>query len=288
MRRRSLGLAIIAILVFSTMGMLYSSVCLAEFDPERTYICGVEAAFPPWAYVEKGEYKGITVDTMREIAKIEGLKLEFRDLPWPSLIPALSAGKIDILVSSLRVTHERDKVIDYTIPFFEERDQVLVLEDSDLNIATALCCGAKIGVQGGSTQHLWAEENLLEKGVDVTISTYEGYVMVVEDLETGRTDSIIVGILAAAEFLDKGRSVKIVGTIENPTSDAMAVTQGDPYDLLPRLNHGLMVVYELGKWTEILHKYLPSGIAVPAIPARLTEGIETYQHPIAGVDEEVE
>ncbi len=60
---------------------------------EKTYIAGIEAAFPPWAYAEKGEYKGIAVDAMREIAQMSGIKVEFKDLPWPSLIPALGKGE---------------------------------------------------------------------------------------------------------------------------------------------------------------------------------------------------
>src|SRR3546814_6722132 len=52
---------------------------------------------------------------MRAIAKAEGFKVEFKDLPFPSLIPALSTGKIDILVTGLTVTEKRSKVIDFTI-----------------------------------------------------------------------------------------------------------------------------------------------------------------------------
>ena len=69
-------------------------------------VAGVEASFPPWAYVKDGKYKGIAIDAMRKIAADQGLDVTFKDLPWPSLIPALSQGKIDILVTGLNVTEE--------------------------------------------------------------------------------------------------------------------------------------------------------------------------------------
>jgi len=45
------------------------------------YIAGVEATFPPWAWVEAGEFKGIAVDAIRAIAESEGINIEFQELP---------------------------------------------------------------------------------------------------------------------------------------------------------------------------------------------------------------
>jgi polar amino acid transport system substrate-binding protein len=265
------------------VGILISSIPILAAE---TYTAGIEAAFPPWAYAEKGQYKGITVEAVREIAKQAGFNVEFKDLPWPSLIPALKAKKIDILVTGLSVTCERDKVIDYTIPFFALKDVVLVKKNSDLNIATALSSGARIGVQGGSSQYSWVEKNLMnKKNLDVKVSTYEDFVMAMEDMLTGRLDAVIVDQLSALEYLNKGRPVKIVGTIENPRSVAIAVPNGDPKNLLPTLNRGFIQLYKTGKWAEILHKYLPKGVEIQPIPTFMLECIKTYKSPVPGLNE---
>src|SRR5690606_8801817 len=115
------------------------STTVSAQDP---YTVGVEASFPPWAYVESGEFKGIAIDAMQAIADEIGIDIQFQDMPFPSLIPALSAEKIDILATGLTVTEERSKAIDFTIPWWETNDVVLVPEDSDLNVFTAVCCGA--------------------------------------------------------------------------------------------------------------------------------------------------
>ncbi|HDI11067.1 MAG TPA: transporter substrate-binding domain-containing protein, partial [Candidatus Acetothermia bacterium] len=61
------------------------------------YIVGLDAAFPPFTWVERGEYKGFDVEVMRKIAELEGFRVEFRDLPWATIITALAQGKIDII-----------------------------------------------------------------------------------------------------------------------------------------------------------------------------------------------
>ncbi len=120
------------------------------------------------------------------IAEEAGIEIEFQDMPFPSLIPALAAEKIDVLATGLTVTEERSENIDFTIPWWETNDVVLVPEDSDLNVFTAVCCGARVGVQGGSSQQAWMEENVVNSGdIDVELAKYDNYVTAVDDMAIG-------------------------------------------------------------------------------------------------------
>ena len=121
--------------------MVLGSGLATNASAQDPYTVGVEASFPPWAYVEGGEFKGIAIDAMEAIAEEAGMEIEFQDMPFPSLIPALAAEKIDILATGLTVTEQRSENIDFTIPWWETNDVVLVPEDSDLNVFTAVCCG---------------------------------------------------------------------------------------------------------------------------------------------------
>jgi len=250
--------------------------------PGVAYLAGIEAAFPPWAWVEAGEQKGIAIDAMREIAKIEGIEVEFQDLPWPSLVPGLGEGTIDILVTGLSVTCERDEIIDYSIPWWVIEQEIMVREDSDRNAITSMCCGAVVASQAGSTAYVWVEDNLEKEGVDIEHKGYEDYVMAVEDLVIGRVDSVLIDTDTAV-LLAEGRPVKVVGTILEHEPYALAVTQGDPHGLLPKLNHGIMELYESGKWAEIVQEYMPGAMVKP-VPTYLLECIETYQAPIPGLE----
>ena len=265
----------IVIAAFGLAGPLYA---------QETYTAGVEASFPPWAYVEEGEYKGIAIDAMRAIAEDQGIEVEFTDLPWPSLIPALAQGRIDLLVTGLNVTEERAGVLDFTIPWWENDDEILVPTDSDKNLVTALCCGATVGAQNGATQYNWLESQLVDNGdVGLSIRGYEDYVVAVEDMEAGRLDSVVTSTDTAEQFIASGRDIKIVGTIQRNQPQALAVQKGDPKDLLAKLNAGIVNIYELGTWEEIVHKYTPEA-SIREIPTTMPDYVESYQEPIPGYD----
>ncbi|MFW6190638.1 MAG: transporter substrate-binding domain-containing protein, partial [Candidatus Bipolaricaulota bacterium] len=74
---------------------------------EDVYRVGVDANFPPWTYVEKGEYQGFDVEVIRASAEEQDLDIEIIDMPWETIVSALGSGKIDILVSGLSITCER-------------------------------------------------------------------------------------------------------------------------------------------------------------------------------------
>jgi polar amino acid transport system substrate-binding protein len=249
------------------------------------YQAGVEAAFPPWSYVENGQFKGIAIDAVREIAKEQGFEVEFKDLPWASLIPALSANKIDMLVTGMFATAERDKVIDYAIPWWESNDVVVVPKESSRTVASALCCKARIGTQAGSAHDGWINANLLEgdNATGETLQTYEDFVAAAEDLKVGRLDSIVMTPDIAEDLIAKGRDLKVVGVIMTNRPWAMAVGQGDPKALLPKLNKGMVALYKSGKWAEIVHTYLPTA-AIPPIPGNMPKELESYASTPPGLE----
>ncbi|MAX33268.1 MAG: hypothetical protein CME72_09415 [Halomonadaceae bacterium] len=249
------------------------------------YTVGVEASFPPWAYVEGGEFKGIAIDAMEAIAEEAGIEIEFQDMPFPSLIPALAAEKIDILATGLTVTEERSQNIDFTIPWWETNDVVLVPKDSELNVFTAVCCGAKVGVQGGSSQQAWMEENVLNSSdIDVELAKYDNYVTAVDDMAIGRISSVIVDDTSAQEYINAGKEVRMAGKIYIRAPLALAVAKGDPQGILGDLNQGIMAIYDSGTWGDIVEAYIP-GVTVPAIPGHMPDFVDTYQKPVAGLPE---
>lgn len=248
------------------------------------YSAGIEAAFPPWAYAEKGEYKGIVVDAVKAIEKLEGFSVEYKDLPWPSLIPALEGGKIDMVVTGLSVTCERAKILDYTIPFFALKDVVLVKKGSGKSMMQAAGDGSRIGLQAGSTQHDWVEANIVNKKKNVKLSTYEDPLMAVNDVKAGRLDSVVVDRLSALQYIEKGNPVEIIGELDNARSVAMAVGKNDPNKLLEKLNRGFVTIYKNGTWEKILRSYLPPGLDIDPIPTKMKECIDTYQAPVPGLN----
>lgn len=258
MKRVALLLGVVCVFALGTL----------RGEEKDVYIVGVDAAFPPFTWVEQGEFRGFDVEVIQAIAGLEGFAVEFRDLPWATIITALAQGKIDLIASGLTVTCERDRVIDFSLPYWEVDQAVLVREDSDLNVITAFN-GTAVGAQAGATGYQWLEDNLVAQGVDIELRAYETYDMAIRDLENGRIAAVLCDTDTAQGFVDAGRRVKIVGIVKTGEQYAYAVTAGDPYGLLSRINAGLRGLYQSGVWAELVTKYFP-GRPVGPVPLKDT------------------
>lgn len=236
--KKSFRLMIVLIIVLVTAGVVF-----AQAETE-TYIVGTSADYPPFEWIDSnGNYVGLDMDLMRVIAIIEGFEVEFRDLGFDSLIPALQAGKIDIIAAAMNITSKRAKIVDFTDAYWKADQPIMVKDDSDLNIVTALSQGHKVGAQIGTTQADWIQNNLVDKGVEVKLELYETNDTGVMDLVNGRIDAFICDAPSAKVF-SGSNPIKMVGVIYTGEEGYMAwlVQKGDPKKLLPLLNKGLKEV----------------------------------------------
>lgn len=250
----------------------------------KSFVVGIEPAFPPWAFVENGEYKGIAPDAMRAMAEQQGFDIEFKSLTFSSLIPALRADKIDILATGLTVSKKRAEKIAFTVPWWEVTLDALVKKDSNRNLVTALCCGAKIGAQSGSTDYDWLKNNLIDNGIDINVRTYPSATVAVHDVEIGRLDAYFLDDNTARKFLhERGEGIRLAGSIVPypPEVYALGVRQGDT-QLLALLNAAQVQLYESGQWAKIIHKYLPD-VQVGKVPGPMPDGIPSYEKPVPGL-----
>lgn len=95
---------------------------------------------PPISYVSRsGEYRGIAVDIWEEIATLLQLKYKYTPVhtTYEQAIRDLAAGKYDLLVGPVSVTHERIKLIDYSRPYFLNKVGVAV-KDKKVNFFTTI------------------------------------------------------------------------------------------------------------------------------------------------------
>lgn len=74
--------------------------------------------FVPWAMKDKkGDFIGFEIDVAKRLAKDLGVKVEFIPTKWDGIIPALLAGKFDVIIGGMGITPERQKKVDFTVPY---------------------------------------------------------------------------------------------------------------------------------------------------------------------------
>ena len=123
---------------------------------------GMELAYPPFEMSEKdGTPSGVSVDFAKALGKSMNRDVVIENIAWDGLIPSLKTGKIDLIISSMTITEERKKSIDFSIPYAQSSLAILANKNSaiasinDLNQA-----GKKVAVKKGSTGHIYAKDNL--------------------------------------------------------------------------------------------------------------------------------
>jgi len=231
-------LMVILMFILVTAGAIFAQ------EGSKTYIVGTSADYPPFEWIDSnGNYVGLDMDLMRIIATLEGYQVEFRDIGFDSLIPALQSGKIDIIAAAMNSTSERAKIVDFTDAYWKADQPIMVKSDSDLNIVTALSQNHKVGAQRGTTQADWIQNNLIDKGIEVKLELYETNDSGVMDLVNGRIDAFICDAPEAKVF-SENNPLKMVGVILTGEEGyiAYAVQKGDPKKLLSLLNEGLKKV----------------------------------------------
>jgi len=235
--------------VFLSVLLLISFVLFA-----RTVTVGTSADFPPFEYIENGQFVGFDMDLMREIAKIAGFELKFVDMSFDSLIPALRAGQIDVAAAAMTITEERKKVVDFSMPYWTADQSIIVKAGSDLTI-TVLFGKYRIGVQTGTTGDLWCTENLVEKGLlpERNLKRYDTFILALSDLLNGNIDAIVLDSPVANKFAAT-KPVKVVGIIVTGEQYGIAVRKGNK-ELLNKINQALKTLIETGKINELIDKY---------------------------------
>lgn len=220
---------------------------------------GTDATYPPFESQDSaGKIVGFDVDVGMAICEEVKLKCEFSNQDWDGIIPALTAGKIDAILSSMSITDERKKSIDFSDKVYNTPPAIAVPKDSAIpGIDPANFEGKSVGVQSSTIHATYAEKIL--KGADVKYyKTADDYKL---DLAAGRLDAAVDDVIVLGDFLKTpdGACCKILGMIK-PIPEIHGLGTGigvrkEDTDLKELFNKGLAAIRANGKYKAINDKY---------------------------------
>jgi polar amino acid transport system substrate-binding protein len=248
-----MGKKILMVLMLSVAMVFATS---PAFSQEKVYINGIDANFPPFAFVDKnGVPDGFDVKALDWIAKDQGFKVKHQPMDWDGIVPSLNAKKIDIIASGMSVTEKRREQVAFTIPYFSIKQVIVAKKDSGLTVAQLLDKGNKVGVQRGTTEAKWIEENLIKKDKkNFTLVYYDSAPLAIEDVVNGR---IVAAAMddAPAKDAEKKKPVKIVGKFGMPDEQYAYAVRKEDTALLKKLNDGLKKLMASPTWNELKKQY---------------------------------
>ena len=207
--------------LFVVLAVLAVCVHPAVADPGELRI-GTEGAYPPFEFRDaSGQLKGFDIDVGNALCVELKVKCTFLPQDFDGLIPALKAGKIDIIISSLSLTPERAKVIDFTKPYYVSPSQFVALKNSGITDDPKTLAGKTVAVQSGTIHQAYLEQNL----PDVTEKSYTTIQEAELDLEAGRVDAFLVDKLIAYDWLVKTGNAKGFDYVGKPVTGPLITGQ---------------------------------------------------------------
>lgn len=229
----------------------------AVIGAERVYTNGIDANFPPFSYVDQSNNPdGFDVKALDWIAKEMGFKVKHQPVDWDGIVPSLRSRKIDIVASGMGITDELKKQISFTIAYWKIKHVLITRKDAKITVEKALAEGNKIGVQRGTAEGRWIEENLIKKaGKKFELVHYDSVPLAIEEVVDGR---IIAAAMEDAPALGAAikKPVKIIGGFGMSDREFGYAVRKEDAEFLKKLNEGLKKLMKSPYWEELRKTYI--------------------------------
>ena len=220
-------------------------------------IMATNAAFPPYEMVADGEgvagtgFEGIDVEIAVALAEKVGLELQIDDMDFDAALVAVQSGKADMVLAGLTYTEERDQLMDFSDPYAQGVQVIIVKEDSPIQTADDLANAQLIGTQRGTTGYIYCTGDYGEDHV----SAYDNGGAAVQALLNGQVDCVVIDKMPAQTFVAENEGLKILETSYVVEDYVLAVNEGAT-ELQTALNNALNELKADGTLQSIVDKYI--------------------------------
>ncbi|MYX96981.1 transporter substrate-binding domain-containing protein [Streptomyces sp. SID486] len=222
--------------------------------------------YPPFQSDVDGKVQGFDVSLIDLVAKDLGVKQEILDTPFENFKTGafLNSGQCDLAAAGMTITPERAKNVDFSDPYFEATQAVLVAKDSGVgSLADVKAKGKKLGAQAQTT----GEDYVRGKGYDPI--SFESSDAVLNGLRAGQVQAVVIDYPVVQGWLkDKANAdkFKVVDNIKTGEQYGFTVKKGNKA-LLDAINKALKDAKADGTYKKIYEKWIGPYNASVASPA---------------------
>lgn len=240
---------------------------------------GVSATREPFNFVDQD---GRVTGHDGELARIIGARLqrpiEFSNMKFMALIPALQSGKVDIIVTGMTATEERKKQVSFTRPYFANAQVMLVRNHAaSANPATQATpaitdteslADKRIGVLMGTVHDRYASSTYPQ----ATLLQYQTTADVVLALKSGKVDAALFDEEPLRVILRTEPTLTGIGERVLPSPLGAGFRKGSP--LKAEFNSMLASLKQSGEYDDMVERWIKRGETVmPEIPVNGNSGV---------------
>ncbi len=163
----------------------------SEIRSRGKFLIGVKCDTPPFGWQDtSGRNRGYDVETARQFARWAfgaATKVDFTCVTTASRIGTVTSGRVDMIISTLTWTAEREKTIDYSLPYYGAAGKLLVKNAVTVGRLNSWMPGKTIASTSGSIYDRWIKNCFTSTTFRVSSSPSAGVLAV----KNGQVDSLM-------------------------------------------------------------------------------------------------
>ncbi len=225
----------------------------AKVVKEGTLTVCTHLPYKPFQYNEGGKIIGFDVDMMDLVAEKLDLEQSIFDTPFEGIESgqSLNTGKCDVAAAGMTITEDRQKVLDFSEPYFDATQALLVKKGSPIKGLDDLA-GKSVGVQLGTTGADYVRANA-PKGTD--IKEFEDLALLVTAVKTGQTDAGVNDNGVLFDYVKSNPDTAVATEFDTGEQYGFAVAKDQNDGLLEAVNDVIAESKEDGTYDKIYEKY---------------------------------
>ncbi|EAH5043776.1 basic amino acid ABC transporter substrate-binding protein [Campylobacter coli] len=222
-----------------------------ETNATLTLKVGTAPNYKPFNYKQDSKLTGFDTDLVEEIAQKNGIEIVWVETNFDGLIPALKAGKIDMIASAMSATDERRQSVDFTKPYYISKNLYIKLKNNEALQTKTDLEGKKIGVQLGTLQ-----ENTAKAIKDVQVQSNKDLNIAVLALKNNKIDAILADQDTAKGFLAENPDlVSFYQETDGGEGFSFAFDKDKQKEVIEIFNKGIDEAKANGFYDSLVKKY---------------------------------
>ncbi|MBA2545383.1 MAG: amino acid ABC transporter substrate-binding protein, partial [Solirubrobacterales bacterium] len=220
-----------------------------ELLEDGQLLVGTDTPFPPFEIGQPPDISGYDIEVMNAIGEKLGVEVTYQDTGFDTIFRDVANGQFDSAAAASTITPERQEKVNFTDPYYEAQQALLVPEGSDI-ATTADLGGVIVGAQDGTTGETFAND-------ETDASEVRGFPEgpdAVAALSTGQVEAVIIDQPVAVDAVEKTGGVEIAEEIPTNELYGFAVAL-DKTNLVEAMNGALVELKDDGTLADLYQQY---------------------------------
>ncbi|WP_046212740.1 basic amino acid ABC transporter substrate-binding protein [Paenibacillus wulumuqiensis] len=231
-----------------------------------------DASYAPMEFMDLDQVKGFDIDFIAAVIKEAGLEHEVTNVGWDTMLESVRQGtEYQAGISSVSITDERKDSYEFSLPYFESTNIIMVKQGSPVKSALDLK-DKKVAVQNGTTA------DILMTGImgdnSAGLSKFESNALALMELDSGGADAVVADIAVVREYIKNNPDKNLVSIADSQNFDSeyYGIIYPKGSDLKAKLDPAIQKVIDNGTYAEIYKTWFGEEPDLTNLKAAMAKG----------------